>query len=194
MIKMRQQQGVALVTSLILLVVMAVVGITAMNRGILQGQMAFTHDEATMTFQAAEASIEAVLHEQETTVLDETGKALNIAREAGQFPDDFAEPLTCADPNDLFVERRLDNTGLQASAAHAAAPEASLADDVPITSWSKTVFLGQDPYLNVGGTSETVDSDVTFHAFMIRGCGRLAENPVVQVNQMAVSLLGPRDN
>ena len=87
----RQQRGAALIVSLILLLVMTILGVTAMNSSILQGFMSASYQEQTVRL----ATAENILLEGEFDVEElvengvltraETGLYLNLTTGAEEF-------------------------------------------------------------------------------------------------------------
>lgn len=55
--RFKPQSGVALVTALIILLILTIIGITALNTSALQGRMAGSIQDTTFAFQAAESGL-----------------------------------------------------------------------------------------------------------------------------------------
>lgn len=56
----RHQSGAALLMALVILIVLSVIGISAMRSGLLQGLMAANSQQAAMAFNAADAGVESM--------------------------------------------------------------------------------------------------------------------------------------
>lgn len=188
---MKKQAGMALVVSLIFLVILTILGVTAVSRGTTQTKMATIRDIRSMQFEGAEASIEGVIHEQENPDMTAADKVLSQAR--GDTVYDPASPggnvLECFNSG-RGRARYVTSDGLAGDNAFTTIK--TMAANPGLDAWSRTVFIGEDPYLGLSGEAETVDSDIALHAFIVRGCGHVEVNPVATANSVVVSARGPR--
>ena len=57
----RKQQGVVLFVSLVILLVLTILGVTAISSTTMEERMAFNHQQSDLTFQAAESGIAQVI-------------------------------------------------------------------------------------------------------------------------------------
>lgn len=110
----RTQQGVALVVALMILVIISVLGISAMRTSMFSSKIALGAQVGTMTFQASESAIAAVYDEARGDVTDPNnvlGRAL-LQKSLGVVEiqdrcvtkDDLYKPGICED--DDFMDSR----------------------------------------------------------------------------------------
>ncbi|MBX2847273.1 MAG: pilus assembly PilX N-terminal domain-containing protein [Acidiferrobacterales bacterium] len=203
----KTQKGIALVIALVLLTSMTIVGVSSVSSGLMQTKMANNQNMVSMAFDAAEASVEGVVHEggsgdlRQGQVLDGDGNpvydSLTVARTEGQVGVDNQIDLTnlptCDElANAIWSERRLTSAGLQDDQVHNNA--GTLMDVPPINAWSKTGFVGlknlTDP--TTGLVSSIVDTDgarnrTLLEVFVVKGCGHVEGSAVNAVSRAMLS-------
>ena len=203
----KKQKGIALIIALVLLTSMTVVGVSAISSGLMQTKMATNQNMLSMAFDAAEASVEGIMHEggsgalRTGTVLDGDGNprydALTQARTDGQVGIDNQLDMnalpTCDElANAIWSERRVNAAGLQDDQIHDGA--GSLMNVPPIDAWSKSAFVGlknlTDP--ESGLVSSIVDTDgarnrTLLEVFVVKGCGHVEGSAVNATNRAMLS-------
>lgn len=203
----KTQKGIALVIALVLLTSMTIVGVSSVSSGLMQTKMATNQNMVSMAFDAAEASVEGVVHESGSgdlrtgQVLDGAGDpvydTLTQARTDGQVGVDNMIDLTnlptCDElANVLWSERTITSGGLQDDQVHD--NTGTLMDVPPINAWSKSAFVGlknlTDP--TSGLVSSIVDTDgsrnrTLLEVFIVKGCGHVEGSAVNAVSRVVVS-------
>ena len=125
----RQQRGISLIVSLVLLVVVTLVGLASMRGVSLQARMSATTHDRSLAFQAAEAALREAEARTATAV-------------AGNFPANGCADGYCAAPVSTDKARWLDDafTGWKTSTApapaEAAVPEAIIETTGTAPNWA----------------------------------------------------------
>lgn len=203
---MKTQKGIALVIALVLLTSMTIVGVSAIQSGLMQTKMATNQNTISIASDAAETAVEGILHEGSSltlragTALDDSGNPLSDvltdARNSGQVGNatqmDMSTMPSCDQLADaLWLERGVSNNGL-ASDQVLSRGNVALNSNPEVWAWSKSAFLGlkniTDP--TTGMVSSIVDTDGTrnrtlLEVFVVKGCGHVT-GTAVNVGNTAV--------
>ena len=207
--KKQLQKGIALVISLVLLISMTIVGVSAVSSGVMQTKMATNQNSLSVALDAADAAIEGLVHESSSMALrsglvdDGAGNTLldvlTEARNAGQVSVnnevDFSAVPTCDQSNLAnWSERGVTSSGLADDSIHTMS--AALGQHPETWAWSKSGFVGlknlTDP--ESGMVSSIVDTDgvrnrTLFEVFAVKGCGHVTGTSVNAANTVVVSRL-----
>ena len=205
--KITVQKGIALIIALVILTSMTVIGVSSVSSGVMQTKMASNQNTVALAFDAADASVEGIIHEGSSAnlragnVMNGAGNpeidVLTAARNSGAITNnnlvDLNQLPTCDQiANALWTQRRMNAAGLQNDAIH---NNAGAMMTVPeIHAWSKSAFVGlkniTDP--SSGLVSSIVDTDgarnrTIFEVFMLKGCGHVSGTVVNAANTVVVS-------
>lgn len=205
--KIKLQKGIALIVSLVLLTSMTVIGVSSVQSGVMQTKMATNQNTLSIAFDAAEASIEGIVHESSSTALrsgqveDDDGNtlfdALTEARNSGQVGAsnqvDGTTLPTCDDlADENWMQRNVTSNGIQDDSVHTAS--AAMATNPEVWAWSKSAFVGLRNVTDIssGLVSSIVDTDgsrnrTLLEVFVIKGCGHVTGSAVNAANTLFVS-------
>jgi type IV pilus assembly protein PilX len=184
----RRQRGVVLVLSLLMLVSLTILGVSAVTSSLMQNKMAVSMESQSLAFDAAEAAIAAVAFESEDQVLlgaDVLTDPLSQARQGNQLDPD-ATDLSCFD-NSNWTGRTLTESGLTAGSNHTVAGNYNAQPEVQ--SWSRTAFVTEQSCL--GSSNVQGGSNISCHIFLIRGCGQLSGSSYAVANTLNASTFAP---
>lgn len=182
---MGKQQGAVLVVSLSILVVLTILGITAVSTGVLQQKMSTNFSQSALAFEAAEVALEGVIFESNDPLRYVDGDdPLSEARMAVTLDRDNQQ-LSCNDEG--WINRSMTDAGLQVGVRLDGGDP--LFDSPRTDSWSRTAFYRETACL--GSSVVMGNARVSCHNFMARGCGRVAEGPVITANSMSLSVMAP---
>lgn len=203
----KKQKGIALIIALVLLTSMTVVGVSSISSGLMQTKMANNQNMLSMAFDAAEASVEGIIHEGGSLTLRDGGAvdadgnprfdALTQARMNGQVGNagelDMNAMPTCDElAGANWSERTVNAAGLQNDQIHDGL--GAMMDVPPINAWSKSAFVGRrnltDP--DSGLVSSIVDTDgarnkMELEVFVVKGCGHVEGSAVNATNRAILS-------
>ena len=200
------QKGIALVITLVLLTSMTLVGVSSVSSGVMQMKMATNQNSLSLAFDAAEASIEGIIHESSSSslrageVLDENDNqlldVLTAARAAGNIANnnqiDVNNIPTCDETDANWQERSVTSAGLQDDSVHTTV--AAMSDKPEVWAWSKSAYLGMKNMtdINSGLVSSVVDTDgsrnrTVLEVFVIKGCGHVSGAAVNVANTLIIS-------
>lgn len=186
----KQQQGLVLVFSILVLLVLTVLGVGAVSSGLMQTKMTINQDMSNIAFQAAESALEAVVFESEdpTVVNIAATDPLALARQGTQL-DRAIQSVSCYDSG-TWVDRKLTSDGLQQGVSHTASGD--YVSTPSVSSWSKTAFLQETHCLGssnvIGGTS------VSCHVFVSKGCGQVTDSNFAIANTQIMAVMAPASN
>ena len=185
---LQKQQGVVLVISLLMLVSLTVLGVSAVSSSLLQNKMAISMESQSLAFDAAESAIAAVAFESEDQIL--LGNVvltdpLSQARQGNQL-NPQANTLSCYD-NLTWTGRTLTENGLTAGANHTVAGNYNSVPEV--RSWSRTAFVREQACL--GSSNVQGGGSLSCHVFLIRGCGQLQGSSFAVANTLNASTFAP---
>jgi type IV pilus assembly protein PilX len=187
---MNHQKGLVLVLSLLILVSVTILGVSAVSGSLLQSKMAVSVQESGLAFDAAEAALVGVLYESEDKDLLSSGlqDPLSEARLGDVYNPD-TDTLQCND-EEAWTERFVTNAGMQNQTQHTANGEFHSLTNT--RSWSRTAFVKEQSCL---GSSAVIGGiNINCHVFVIRGCGSLVNKPTVVANTLAASVFAPAGN
>lgn len=183
-----RQKGIVLVLSLLMLVSLTILGVSAVTSSLLQNKMAISMESQSLAFDAAEAAIAAVAFESEDMILlgeDVLTDPLSQARQGNQL-DPEATDLSCFDETN-WTERTLTESGLTSGSNHTVSGNYNAQPEVQ--SWSKTAFVTEHSCL--GSSNVQGGSNISCHIFLIRGCGKLDTSSYAVANTLNASTFAP---
>lgn len=183
-----KQKGVVLVISLLMLVSLTILGVSAVTSSLLQNKMAASMESQSLAFDAAEAAIAAVAFESEDQILlgnNVLTDPLSQARQGNQL-DPQATNLSCYD-NATWTGRSLTENGLTAGVNHTIAGNYNTQPEVQ--SWSRTAFVREESCL--GSSNVQGAGNISCHVFLIRGCGQLSSGSYAVANTLKASTFAP---
>lgn len=187
---MNRQKGLVLVLSLLILVSVTILGVSAVSSSLLQSKMASSAQESGLAFDAAEAALVGVLYESEDSDLLSSGlqDPLSEAR-LGAVYDPEIDTLQC-NGEAAWTDRFVTNAGMQNQTQHIV--DGKFHSLTNTRSWSKTAFVREQSCL---GSSAVIGGiNINCHVFVIRGCGSVANKSTVVANTLAASVFAPAGN
>ena len=175
--------------SLSVLVVLTILGITAVATGVLQQKMTSNFSQSALAFEAAEVALEGVIFESNDPLRYVDGDdPLSEARMEAVMDRENNERLSCND-SEQWIKRTVTKDGLQAGQSHVG--DDSLFEEPETKAWSRTAFYRETACL--GSSVVMGHAKVSCHNFMAQGCGRVAEGPIITANSMSLSVMAPGD-
>jgi len=184
---MKRQQGLVLVLSLLVLVSVTILGVSAVSSGLLQSKMSVSMQQSGLAFDAAEAALSGVLFEAEDELLLASANVdpLTEARQGVRY-DPTIQDMSCHDEEN-WATRRLTSNGLNKNTQHTATGKYHT---IPATeSWSRTAFVREQA---CRGSSNVIGGNsINCHVFVIRGCGRVSGKSSITANTMTASVFAP---
>jgi type IV pilus assembly protein PilX len=110
----RRQQGVALIMALVILMILTILGVTAMSTSVLGEKMSGNIQESTKSFEAAESGIKQALttdnflnpNGTSTTTFDYYGKKSGYAQVESTFLE-YTPPKRSKDPTKIYSATNL---------------------------------------------------------------------------------------
>jgi type IV pilus assembly protein PilX len=184
----QRQQGLVLVLSLLMLVSLTILGVSAVTSSLLQNKMAVSMETQSLAFDAAEAAIAAVAFESEDATLlseDVLTDPLSQARQGNQL-DPEATDLSCFD-DENWTDRTLTEDGLTAGSNHTV--DGNYNAQPEVQSWSKTAFVTEQSCL--GSSNVQGGANISCHIFLIRGCGQMSGGSYAVANTLNASTFAP---
>ncbi|WP_051275629.1 PilX N-terminal domain-containing pilus assembly protein [Aestuariibacter salexigens] len=180
-----KQHGVILAFSLLILLCLTLLGVSAVSNSLMQTKMAHSYERSAAAFDAAEAAITAALFEvthrdalQRNDTLDPFSEVQQQAIIAS------ADEVQCL-KDDKFVQRTVTEQGLRYGDRHVAKGHYQVSPKVH--SWSKTALLAERA---CQGTSSVMGrKSPRCLTYIIRGCGQLNNNNYVIANTLIVTTL-----
>ncbi len=186
-----KQQGLVLVFALLILMTMTLLGVSAVSSSVMQNKMSQSVEMRSVAFDAAEATLGAVVFESEDPLVLADQNLTDPLTEARQ---DVAinlnnQQLSCFD-NENWTDRRLNQAGLIAGNRHVAG--GNFTDTPPVSAWSKTAFVAERA---CKGSSNVIGgSNISCHIFRVRGCGQVAGSPFAVANSLDAAVFAPASN
>ena len=183
-----KQREVALAFSLLVLLTLTLLGVTAVTSSVLQLQMSSVTANRALAFGAAEAAIAGVLFESEDSLVLTDPLLTDPFTEARQMTaiDLATQSLSCFDDAN-WVSRRVTQAGLVAGALHTNA--GAYTADPEIHSWSKTAYVGTGSCL--GSSNVIAAGRLQCQLFVIRGCGQLSNSKFAVANTLMAAVIAP---
>jgi type IV pilus assembly protein PilX len=183
----QKNSGMVMVFSLLILMSLTILGVSSVSSSLMQSKMATSMEKRSLSFDAAESAIAAVMFESEdegllSSALDDP---LSAAR-SGTLLDLDVQNLSCFD--DLtWTNRTLTKNGLIKNTQHITA--GNYTDKPVVKSWSRAAFVREQPC--VGSSNVIGGSNISCHIFIIRGCGQLDDSNYAVANSVNASVFAP---
>lgn len=185
---MKQQQGLVLVLSLLILVSLTILGISAVSSSLAQNKMSTSMQQSGLAFDAAEAALAGVFFESEDEVLlanNALTDPLSEARQGTQYLPG-TDDMSCFE-DDNWTNRRITAGGLSTGTRHIS--EGTYQTSPATNSWSRTAFVREQA---CRGSSNVIGgSNINCHVFIVRGCGQVAGKSRVVANTISASVYAP---
>jgi type IV pilus assembly protein PilX len=184
----QKNSGMVMVFALLILMSLTILGVSSVSSSLMQSKMATSMEKRSLSFDAAESAIAAVMFESEDQTLLSNAALddpLSAARGGTQL-DLTVKEISCLE-DITWTNRVLTNTGLNTGTQHTGAGNYS---DKPIVkSWSRSAFVREQPC--VGSSNVVGGSNISCHVFIIRGCGQLEDSNYVVANSVNASVFAP---
>jgi type IV pilus assembly protein PilX len=177
-----------MVFALLILMSLTILGVSSVSSSLMQSKMATSMEKRSLSFDAAESAIAAVMFESEdeellsNIALDDP---LSAAR-AGTQLNLAVQELSCFE-DITWTNRVLTNVGLSAGTQHTSA--GNYTDKPVIKSWSRSAFIREQPC--VGSSNVIGGSNISCHVFIVRGCGQLDDSNYAVANSVTASVFAP---
>lgn len=187
MTSIKQQRGVVLGVSLLLLVVLTVIGSFALDKSTQQTVSSIRGMHDTLSFQAAESAISGVLFEAEDPNIQSSATLLGPLAEARQLPeiDPSIARMQCIDNN--FATRRITQNALQSGQNHTA--NGIFLNGPEISAWSRIAFVREQTC--TGASAVIGGANFNCHVFIIKGCAHSTNHPLVSSAEITASVIAP---
>ncbi len=177
-----------MVFSLLILMSLTILGVSSVSSSLMQSKMATSMEKRSLSFDAAESAIAAVMFESEdeellsNIALDDP---LSAAR-GGNLLDLTVETMSCFE-DVTWTNRVLTKAGLSAGTQHTRA--GNYTDNPVVKSWSRAAFVREQPC--VGSSNVIGGSNISCHIFVVRGCGQLEDSNYAVANSVNASVFAP---
>jgi type IV pilus assembly protein PilX len=184
----QKNSGMVLVFALLILMSLTILGVSSVSSSLMQSKMAISMEKRSLSFDAAESAIAAVMFESEdeellsNVALDDP---LSAAR-GGNLLDLTVETMSCFE-DVTWTNRVLTNAGLSAGTQHVSA--GNYTDKPVVKSWSRAAFVREQPC--VGSSNVIGGSNISCHIFIVRGCGQLDGSNYAVANSVNASVFAP---
>jgi type IV pilus assembly protein PilX len=184
----QKNSGMVLVFALLILMSLTILGVSSVSSSLMQSKMAVSMEKRSLSFDAAESAIAAVMFESEdeellsNVALDDP---LSAAR-GGNLLDLTVETMSCFE-DVTWTNRVLTNAGLSAGTQHVSA--GNYTDKPVVKSWSRAAFVREQPC--VGSSNVIGGSNISCHIFIVRGCGQLDGSNYAVANSVNASVFAP---
>jgi len=180
--------GMVMVFALLILMSLTILGVSSVSSSLMQSKMASSMEKRSLSFDAAESAIAAVMFESEdeellsNIALDDP---LSAAR-GGNLLDLTVETMSCFEDM-TWTNRVLTKAGLSAGTQHTSA--GNYTDNPVVKSWSRAAFVREQPC--VGSSNVIGGSNISCHIFIVRGCGQLEDSNYAVANSVNASVFAP---
>ena len=184
----QKTSGMVMVFALLILMSLTILGVSSVSSSLMQSKMASSMEKRSLSFDAAESAIAAVMFESEdeTLLSDITlDDPLSAARGGTQL-DLTVQDMSCFE-NVTWTNRMLTKAGLSAGTQHTSA--GNYTDKPVIKSWSRAAFVREQPC--VGSSNVIGGSNISCHIFIVRGCGQLEDSNYAVANSVNASVFAP---
>jgi type IV pilus assembly protein PilX len=184
----QKKSGMVMVLALLILMSLTILGVSSVSSSLMQSKMATSMEKRSLSFDAAESAIAAVMFESEdeellsNIALDDP---LSAAR-GGNPLDLTVETMSCFE-DVTWTNRVLTSNGLSAGTQHASA--GNYKDNPVVKSWSRAAFVREQPC--VGSSNVIGGSNISCHIFIVRGCGQLDDSNYAVANSVNASVFAP---
>lgn len=145
-------------------------------------------EKRSLSFDAAESAIAAVMFESEDEILLSNAALddpLSAAR-GGTLLNLGVQSLSCYE-DVTWTNRVLTKTGLIAGTQHTNA--GNYTEKPVVKSWSRAAFVREQPC--VGSSNVIGGSNISCHVFVVRGCGQLEDSSYAVANSVNASVFAP---
>ena len=180
--------GMVMVFALLILMSLTILGVSSVSSSLMQSKMATSMEKRSLSFDAAESAIAAVMFESEDEILLSDfalDDPLSAARGGVQL-DLEAQEMSCFE-DVTWTNRVLTSTGLSTGTQHTSA--GNYTDKPVVKSWSRAAFVREQPC--VGSSNVIGGSNISCHIFIIRGCGQLDDSNYAVANSVSASVFAP---
>ena len=184
----QKQSGMVMVFALLILMSLTILGVSSVSSSLMQSKMATSMEKRTLSFDAAESAIAAVMFESEdadllsSVVLDDP---LSAARGGTQL-NLSVQQMSCFE-DITWTNRILTSAGLNAGTQHIS--PGNYTDKPVLESWSRVAFVREQPC--VGSSNVIGGSNISCHVFIVRGCGQLEDSRYAVANSVNASVFAP---
>jgi type IV pilus assembly protein PilX len=184
----QKKSGMVMVFALLILMSLTILGVSSVSSSLMQSKMASSMEKRSLSFDAAESAIAAVMFESE-----DEGLLSNIALDdplsaarGGNLLDLTVETMSCFE-DITWTNRVLTKAGLSAGTQHTRA--GNYTDNPVVKSWSRAAFVREQPC--VGSSNVIGGSNISCHIFIVRGCGQLDDSNYAVANSVNASVFAP---
>ncbi|MFT6414608.1 MAG: type IV pilus assembly protein PilX [Glaciecola sp.] len=187
-LSIQKKSGMVMVFALLILMSLTILGVSSVSSSLMQSKMATSMEKRSLSFDAAESAIAAVMFESEDEVLLNSvalDDPLSAAR-GGNLLDLTVKAMSCFE-NVTWTNRVLTKAGLTAGTQHTSA--GNYTDKPVVKSWSRAAFVREQPC--VGSSNVIGGSNISCHVFIVRGCGQLDESNYAVANSVNASVFAP---
>jgi type IV pilus assembly protein PilX len=187
-LSIQKESGMVMVLALLILMSLTILGVSSVSSSLMQSKMATSMEKRSLSFDAAESAIAAVMFESEDErllsdiVLDDP---LSEARGGTQL-DLTVDEISCFE-DVTWTNRVLTNAGLSVGTQHTSA--GNYTDKPVVKSWSRAAFVREQPC--VGSSNVIGGSNISCHIFIVRGCGQLDDSNYAVANSVNASVFAP---
>lgn len=184
----QKNSGMVMVFALLILMSLTILGVSSVSSSLMQSKMATSMEKRSLSFDAAESAIAAVMFESEDEILLSDfalDDPLSAARGGVQL-DLEAQEMSCFE-DVTWTNRVLTSTGLSTGTQHTSA--GNYTDKPVVKSWSRAAFVREQPC--VGSSNVIGGSNISCHIFIIRGCGQLDDSNYAVANSVSASVFAP---
>jgi type IV pilus assembly protein PilX len=187
-VSIKSNSGMVMVFALLILMSMTILGVSSVSSSLMQSKMASSMEKRSLSFDAAESAIAAVMFESEDEALlsDVVLEDPLSAARGGNALDLTVEELSCFE-DVTWTNRVLTKNGLSAGTQHTSA--GNYTDKPVVKSWSRAAFVREQPC--VGSSNVIGGSNISCHIFIVRGCGQLDDSKYVVANSVNASVFAP---
>ena len=184
----QKSSGMVMVFALLILMSLTILGVSSVSSSLMQSKMATSMEKRSLSFDAAESAIAAVMFESEDEILLSNitlDDPLSAARGGVQL-DLTVKEMSCFD-DVTWTNRVLTSAGLSTGTQHTNA--GNYTDKPVVKSWSRAAFVREQPC--VGSSNVIGGSNISCHVFIVRGCGQLDGSNYVVANSVNASVFAP---
>jgi type IV pilus assembly protein PilX len=184
----QKNSGMVMVFALLILMSLTILGVSSVSSSLMQSKMATSMEKRSLSFDAAESAIAAVMFESEDEALLSNialDDPLSAAR-GGNLLDLTVQELSCFE-DVSWTNRVLTNAGLSVGTQHTSA--GNYTDKPVVKSWSRAAFVREQPC--VGSSNVIGGSNISCHIFIVRGCGQLDDSSYAVANSVNASVFAP---
>lgn len=184
----QKNSGMVMVFSLLILMSLTILGVSSVSSSLMQSKMASSMEKRSLSFDAAESAIAAVMFESEDeNLLSNAALDDPLSEARGSAPLDLTvQDLSCFE-DVTWTNRVLTNAGLSEGTQHTSA--GNYTDKPVVKSWSRAAFVREQPC--VGSSNVIGGSNISCHVFIVRGCGQLEDSNYVVANSVNASVFAP---